>query len=379
MKIIEFEDAWTPGGVEKYIIQLISNINREEYEPIIWTTQKKTELYDDELQENSIKFVEMKGITAANPILRITQSLGKFKRDLASINADVFHLHASNGVVLIYAYIAKKCGIPKVIVHSHSSDFGRGQRLIKEVGHRFGKFMFSRYEDVRIACSDKAAEWLFEKKQIEAGKVRIVDYFVDTDRFKFNEKVREEYRKKYRLTNEIIFLNVGRFHYQKNQKFLLELFKHISDEIDAKLFLVGEGDLEDELRFTTKKLGLENKVVFVGTTHHVERYMWMSDAFILPSLYEGNPITVTEAQTAGLPCFLSNHITKRAKITDDSFFIDISDMDKCSDSIIRCLKSCMASSEDRVQKSEYVKRQGYDILSQIREIEEIYKRRIYNA
>lgn len=372
IKVIEFEDAWTPGGVEKYIIQLISNIDRDIYKPIIWTTQKKTTLYDGELKKNHIKFVTMKGVTAANPILRIFQSLGKFRKDLSSIDADVFHLHASNGVVLIYAYIAKKCGIRKVIVHSHSSDFGGGQRIIKEVGHKIGKLLFSKCADINLACSDKATEWLFTKNQIKNGNVRIVDYFVDTNRFRFDNNIREEYRNRYEIKDETVFLNVGRFHYQKNQLFLLELFKLISDSINAKLFLIGEGNLENDLRKRTKELGLENKVVFVGTTHHVERYMWMSDAFILPSLYEGNPITVTEAQAAGLPCFISNKVTNRAKITDESCFIDISDKCGCADYIVKFMKHYRGTFEERVEKSGFVKKMGHDVLSQIKEIEEIY-------
>ena len=371
-RIIEFEDAWTPGGVEKYIIQLIANINRNDFNAIIWTTQKKTSLYDDEIRENNIKFVSMEGVTATNPILRIIQSLRMFKRELQSKNADVFHLHASNGVVLIYAYIAKKCGVPKVIVHSHSSDFGGGQRIIKEMGHRIGKMLFSTSADINLACSDKAAEWLFTKKQIKNGNVRIVDCFVDTNRFRFDNDIREEYRNRYDIKNETVFLNVGRFHYQKNHMFLLELFKIISNKIECKLFLIGEGDLENELKKRAEELGLQNKVIFVGTTHHVERYMWMSDVFILPSLYEGNPITVTEAQAAGLPCFISNKITRRAKITDDSLYIDISDMYGCADSIIEFMKSYQGTLDERIRKSRFVKRMGHDVLSQINEIEKIY-------
>lgn len=373
VRVIEFVDAWTSGGVEKYILQLVSNINREEFEPIVWTTQKKTSLYDDELKENHIRLITMKGVTAINPILRIVQSLTRFKQELQRINAEVFHLHASNGVVLIYAYIAKKCGISKVVVHSHSSDFGDGQRLIKEVGHRLGKLLFSSYADISIACSDKAAEWLFSKKQIKGGKVKIVNYFVDTDRFRFDESVRQEYRNKYGLNDEIVFINIGRFHYQKNQLFLLDLFKLIIGYVDAKLFLIGEGDLEDALRDKTIELGIESEVVFVGTTQYVEKYMWMSDIYILPSLYEGNPITVTEAQAAGLPCLISDRITEKSKLLKTTCFINIDNLNDCTREVIRYLdENDRPSVAERSKAALLIKKLGYEPSTLINIIEELY-------
>lgn len=375
IRIVEFEDVWTPGGVENYILQILKKINREKFSPIFWVTQKESEIYDDEIDELDLEVIPAMKHVSESQIIRVISSLRYFKATIAEVNCDVFHLHASNGVMLIYAYFAKKAGVEKVVVSSHSSNLGSGKRLIKRIGHEIAKQVFKNFADVKMACSKEAANWLFTSKEIKKGNVIKFNYIIDIEKFKFNELKRNEYREKYGIKKEFIFLNVGRFHFQKNQIFLVELFEKICKKINAKLLFIGEGKLESEIKNKVKELGINDQVLFLGTTRNVENYMWMADAFILPSLYEGNPITVTEAQASGLPCLISNKITKAAKILETTEYIDIDDESDCVQKIVSLVHDHNKNFEYRLKCNDLVKASGYDDAEQINLLERIYTKK----
>lgn len=375
IRIVEFEDVWTPGGVENYILQILKKIDEKKFSSIFWVTQKESEIYDSEIYELDLEVIPAMKHVYENQIIRVISSLGYFKAIITGINCDVFHLHASNGVMLIYAYLAKKAGVEKVVVSSHSSNMGSGKRLIKRIGHEVSKRVFKNYADVKMACSIEAANWLFTPKEVKKGNVIKFNYMIDIEKFKFNELKRREYREKYRINDEFIFLNVGRFHFQKNQIFLVELFEKICKKINAKLLFVGEGKLEPEIRNKVKELEIDDYVLFLGTSRNVENYMWMADAFILPSLYEGNPITVTEAQASGLPCYISNKITKAAKILETTEYVDISNMSECENRIISAIREHKEDFKYRIECNELVRKSGYDVSKQISLLERIYAKK----
>ncbi len=371
-RVVEFAEAWTPGGIESYIVNLADGLNKDKFDVVIWATQVYADLYDDDLKRIGIDLYSPVEVELyLNPVKRTLNGLKIFNNTIKEIQCDVFHLHAANGVAWIYAYLAKQNG-KKVIFHAHASSLGNKHRWLKMIPHSICKALLSKNADIKLACSEKAAEFLYPQRYVANNEVKYINCIIDIEKFRFDEKIRIDWRKKYGLKDgEIAFLNVGRLQHQKNHYFLLELYNEIQKTIPGRLFIIGEGSELEGIQNRIKELQLDESVVLVGKTREVEKYMFMSDIFLLPSFHEGNPIVTAEAQAAGLPCYISDRVTTAAKLLDASRFIGIVDAKKSASIIVDdiCEKKCFV---DRKTAIEIVKKKGYDRETQIDQLEKIY-------
>lgn len=169
--------------------------------------------------------------------------------------------------------------------------------------------------NVKLAPSMLAAEFTFGKGAARRD-VHILHNGVDLKVFRYDEEGRSRIREEFSLEDKLVVGHVGRFHEQKNHRFLLEVFREIRKRrSDAVLLLVGVGKLEEDIRLWVKELGLEEAVVFAGQRFDVPQLLSAMDVFVFPSFHEGMPNTVIEAQATGLPCVIADTITPEADIT----------------------------------------------------------------
>lgn len=169
--------------------------------------------------------------------------------------------------------------------------------------------------NVKLAPSVLAAEFTFGKRRAHKD-VHILRNGVDLKVFRYDEDGRSCIREEFSLEDKLVVGHVGRFHVQKNHRFLLEVFRKIRDRrADAVLLLVGVGKLEEDVRRWVKELGLEEAVIFAGQRFDVPQLLSAMDVFLFPSFHEGMPNTVIEAQATGLPCVIADTITPEADIT----------------------------------------------------------------
>lgn len=372
VKVVEYAERWTSGGIESYILNLVKRLDRDVFDIRIVVAQKETDIYDKELAFLGISVESILTTIESNPIHRMVENRKLFKQYFLKNPCDVLHLHICQGVALSYAKMAKEIGIPRLISHCHNTDFGDGNRIIKLIGHNIGKIIYSKYPDKMIACSDVAAQWLYPQRKIDAGKVVIEKLLVDVDDYIFDVDERNDIRSKYGIaSDERVYLNIGRLHYQKNQKFLLDVFCDILKyEGHSWMIIIGEGELHSEIHSYAKALGIINKIIFIDRTREIRKYMSMSDVFILPSLYEGNPIVGTEAQANGLPCVFSDSITKMAKVLDSSHYISLTKTEEEWSTIIRTIRN----NDDITRKAaaQIMKRSGYTINDQVDKMQQMY-------
>ena len=371
--IVEYAERWTSGGIESYLLNLVKYLNKEIFEIHIVVAQKETDIYDRELAEYGIVVENLLPAVVNNPIRRMLMNQASFKNYFEEHHCDVLHMHICHGVALHYAKIAKKMGINKVISHCHNTAFGDGHFLIKTIGHNLGKVLYRRYIDYMLACSDLAAEWLYCKRDIASDRIIISKYLVEIDKFKFSQTDRQEFRKKYNIADDItVYLNIGRLHYQKNQIFLLDIFKDITVlQPNSKLVLIGSGELRDTIHQHARELNICENIFFVDKTREVSKFMSMSDVFLLPSLFEGNPIVGTEAQASGLLCIFSDSVTRQAKILSTTTFISL---DRTSSEWAQIISSQTKhiNVERRYEALVKMKENGYNVSKQIAEIETLY-------
>lgn len=370
VKVLMYADRWNSGGIEAFIMNVFRNINHKKFEIDILVAQNESEMYDEEIKEGGGTKQQILNKKIESPIIRNIKNITMFKKKLQNADYDIIHINIGNGVGLIYAFLAKKVGIKKIIVHSHNSDIGNKNRFIKKIAHNMCKILFQSFPTDYLACSDKAAKWLYTKRILKKGKVQIINNAIDVNKYIYNEEKRREFRKENNLGEVFTIGHIGRFNEQKNHKFLIQIFEKVQQKMPGSyLFLVGEGELEEEIKKLVTEKHMENQVIFFGTTEDVPKCLSGFDIFVLPSLYEGNPIVGIEAQASGLYCIFSDRITKNAKITKNVKFLPLEESpDFWADEIIKAGKR-----ERKTDKEKFIQ-SGYDMKTLINSIENVYSK-----
>lgn len=273
----------------------------------------------------------------------------------------IIHGHHTS-TAFIYLKLAKNS---KRVTIAHSNIAG-GDFSVKSAVKRLLRYPLRYLADYLFACSDGAAKWMFGSK---AKRALILKNSIDTAQYTFNAQAREEKRKELQLGGRFVIGHVGRFRRMKNHTFLLKVFKevHETDE-NAVLLLVGDGRLRRKLEKRVKRLGLTDNVVFAGIRKDVPQLLQAMDVFVFPSLYEGIPMALVEAQASGLPCVVSQNIHPQIKITDGLLFMSLRKPPKEWAKAVLALKS-----RKRSDTSGEVKRAGYDMRENAKVLESFYQ------
>lgn len=224
----------------------------------------------------------------------------------------ILHSHVRS-TASIYTKLAKKYGI-KTIVHSHNAQSGKG---LSAKAKDFLQNNITDYADVCLACSALAGDWLFK-----GHEYTLMPNTIDVKKFSYNTQKREELRKSLGCENSFLIGHVGRFHAQKNHRFLMDIFSEVLKiKPDAKLLMVGDnigssGIPKSELEAYAKEKGIYDSCIFAGNVSNVSDYLSAFDVFVFPSIHEGLPVTLIEAQAACLPCIVSSNVSKECAVTD---------------------------------------------------------------
>lgn len=247
------------------------------------------------------------------------------KKLLAKENYDIVHIHADvANKLLVSGLAAKKVRVKKIVLHSHAAGVDGNHRRFKVAVHKFCRPFLKSIATDFVACSDVAAEWMYPN--INKNNVTIIKNGIDLEKFRFDEKVRNDVRKNLGITSEILIGHVGRFAYQKNHEYILKIAaKAKESNINCKFLLIGEGPEFDRIKRMSGEQDLDDMLIFYGTSNSVNQLFMAMDVFILPSHFEGLPIVGVEAQASGLPVIFSTEITKQARLTENVFFNEIGD------------------------------------------------------
>lgn len=251
----------------------------------------------------------------------------KFYSFLKRNRYSIIHINCDSAwKILLYAIPAKLRKVNKIIIHSHSSEINGDYIKFKKLCHYIGKSLIKYCGTDFLGCSSESVEWMYGKNSL-GRNIEIINNGVNTERFRFNNTIREQIRKELNIENSCIIGTVGNFSYQKNPEFLIELIDELKDKMNRnyKLLFVGEGLREDKIKELVQQRKLSDFVIFYGKTNKVNEMLNAFDIFIMPSRFEGLPVSGIEAQTNGLPCIFSTEITKELKITENCKYISLSD------------------------------------------------------
>ncbi|MCI8948897.1 MAG: glycosyltransferase family 1 protein [Lachnospiraceae bacterium] len=304
------------GGIETLVVKTSEQLQNFGLEFDFLTDKKKTEFYDQKLKDLHINKYALGLNLIPKYKMPVQKILGMYKI-VKENQYDVVHINESVLHSVMSAFVCRMAGVKKIIVHSHTNSKNDIHNFSWHMNGILKKMVAILATDY-IACSMHAAEWAFPKKLIKEGKVKILNNGIDVDKFSFDLNVRKKVRYELNIKeDEILIGHVGRFVYQKNQEFIIEIAKELyqSGIRNIKILLVGEGELVETIRSRIREYHLENYIILYGASENISELLQGMDLFLFPSRCEGLGIVAVEAQAAGLMVIASNNVPEEAKLT----------------------------------------------------------------
>lgn len=317
IRVLQVFHGMDCGGAETMIMNLYRHIDRTQvqFDFLVHTTKKC--FFDDEIRQ-------LGGNIYSVPYYKFTngKQYKKALDEFFNVHPEIKIVHGHLGSCAhIYLQKAKQYGC-YAIAHSHNTK-PKGFSL-KNCLYRLFTYKTRKVADYFFGCSVAAAEYRFGEKIARSNRCNILKNAIDVNKFAYSDDYRKEIRDEFNLGNKLVIGHVGRFNTQKNHTFLIDIFKVVHDKRpDSILMLVGAGDLMPMIKQKVESLGLNEFVIFAGLRSDVHKMMSAFDVFLFPSLYEGLPVTLVEAQAAGLPVVCSDAITNETAVTDLIKYVDL--------------------------------------------------------
>lgn len=306
MRVLQIGLGNNPGGVEAFVMNYYQELVSYDIQFDFVC------MYDSIAHENKIR--ALGGTIYYVP--NVKQNPKGYREALCKIlqqgNYEAVHINMLSAANIVPLRVAKQMGVPKIIAHSHNAS---APGLLRKVMHVCNKPFVERYATHRFACGKKAARWLFSKKTCESGGVTLISNAIDVEKYRFSQMERGKIRAELDLEGKLVIGHVGRFEEQKNHKKMIEIMENLyGRRKDAVLLCIGDGVKKEEIEQLARKKGLEDAICFPGKQENMGAYLSAMDVFLMPSLFEGLPFTLLEAQANGLSCVVSDTITDEAYV-----------------------------------------------------------------
>lgn len=270
------------------------------------------------------------------------------------------------GAASIYLGVANRFG-RITVAHSHSTA-SRGSWL-EQFAKRVLQWPLRYRADYLLACSDAAGRWLFGAEALKERRYLVLKNAIDVERYAFDAARRSQMRERLELQHKFVLGHVGSFTQPKNHRFLLEVFREVRQAgEDAMLLLVGDGELRPQVEKQLADLRLSRQVILTGVVPNVQDYLQAMDVFVFPSLFEGVPLTLLEAQASGLPCVISRAVNRESDVTGLLDFIPLEQSPALWAG--RILRHHAGSS--RRERRKEIAAAGYDVKENARWLESFY-------
>lgn len=352
-RILCIVGSMNAGGAETFLMKLYRNIDREKYQMDFCVAVKEPGVYDDEIRSygGRILYTVPKSSGALKSFFTIKKIVEENKYEYVMRVSQ----HSLSGLELA---AAKLGGARVTVFRSSNSQTGGGK--VNRILHKIFLPITMFVPDIKFAPSTEAADFMFGKDSKEKRNAVILPNALDMNIYSYNEEARKKYRKELGIENNLVVGHIGRFTEQKNHKFLLEIFAEIKKHReDAVLLLIGKGEEEAKIKELTDKLSLTDSVKFLGVRQDVPQLLSAMDVFVFPSLYEGMPNTVIEAQATGLPCLIADTITREADITGLVKYMPLGDAALWAETALE-----LVSDERKDTRGDFIKN-GYDIQGSV--------------
>lgn len=356
IRILQVVTHMNRGGLETMLMNYYRQIDRSRVQFDFLVHRDERAAYDDEIESLGGKIYRLPRLVPWSASYQ--KALDRFFETHPEYKIVHVHQDCLSSVIL---KAAKKRGIPVRIAHSHNNSQDKNLKYLIKL---FYKRKIPQYATELFACGQAAGDWMFG-----GAPFRILNNAIDSIAYRYDAETARQIRKESGISEDALVIgHVGRFSPQKNHAFLLDIFSEIHKKNEkAVLLLVGGGDLRSEIEAKAESLGLSEKVIFTGVRSDVSALLQAMDSFVFPSLYEGLPVTMIEAQAAGLPCFISDKVPPDCIVTDLVQTVSLDDSPESWAEKILSLRG-----EPHRDTYDEIVRAGFDIAENAKWLEEYY-------
>lgn len=342
------------GGVESMIYNYYKNIDHSKYQFDFFVDMDSTCEFPPELLDMGARCYK---IPPYNYVFDYIKTLVRYFR---KNKYKIVHSHM-NTMSVFSLFAAWVAGVPVRICHNHSTA-GKGEtkkNIMKYILRPFAKVFPTNL----CACSEYAGKWIYGKNT----DFKVFNNAINLSDFIYNPAVRKQLREELDLKDKFVVGHIGRFCYQKNQEFLIDIFYYICRiHKNSVLILIGEGETEKAVRQKAAQLGLDEKVMFLGKKSDVYRYYQAMDLFLLPSRYEGLGMVAVEAQAAGLPVIVSGNVPHEVDITSSVRHLSLNQLPE------KWAKTALKFRPERKNTTKEIKNAGYCIETEAGKLADFY-------
>lgn len=344
------------GGLETMIMNYYRHIDRTKVQFDFLVHRSFRADYDDEIEVLGGRIYR---------IGRLIPWSWKYKKELdaffkAHPEYRIIHVH-QDCLSAVILEAAKANGVAVRIAHSHNSSQDKNFKYLIKA---YYKKKIPVCATQLFACGKEAGDWMFSGQSY-----KVVPNAIDVSRYEYRQEIAIAQRTKFGIEkNAFVVGHVGRFAEVKNHSFLLDIFeKIVMIRKDARLLLVGDGTLRQQMEEKAEKLGIRNRVVFAGICTDVAEILQAMDVFVFPSLYEGMPVSLVEAQVAGLPCIVSERVSRECMLTELVQMVSLNDgASVWADRIL------LSTARMRKAYGHEIAEQGFDIVSNAKWLQKYY-------
>lgn len=313
LRVLVLDTVMDRGGAETMMMNYLRHFDRSKVAYDFLVNRDYRAAYEDEIEALGGRIYRMCPM--------YPQYFGRYKREFRNFLEQHTEYRIIHSNLEERSYfplrIAAEKGIPVRIAHAHNRPVGFN---LKSIFREYFRMRLPKYVTHMFACGTEAGDWLYGEK----SRDRVIQQrnAIDTSAYRYDAAIATQVREEFGVTDSGTFVlgHVGRFFPQKNHTFLIDIFAEVHKRHpNSVLWLVGGGELNDALKNQIKAkvddLGLSGAVEFLGVRGDVNRLLQGMDSFILPSLYEGLPVTMIEAQASGLPCTISDRVPEQCDVT----------------------------------------------------------------
>lgn len=356
IRILQVVTYMGRGGLESMIMNYYRHIDREKVQFDFLVHRQERAAFDDEIE------------SLGGRIYRLPRLVPWSKSYLSALN-HFFDKHPEYRIVHVHQdclssvilKVAAQHNVPVRVAHSHSANQDKNLKYPVKLWY---KRSISKYATNLFACGEDAGDWMFGGEPFQ-----IINNAIDVAAYTYAPAKRQEMRRQLGLENEFTIGHVGRFNQPKNHPFLIDIFAALlKKESNAVLLLVGGGEGMSQIREKAQKLGIAEHVHFLGVRSDVADLMQAMNVFVFPSLYEGLPVTMVEAQAAGLPCIISDKVPSECILTEG--LVDIMTLSASPEAWAEKILAKRAI--PRTDRRAEIAAHGFDITTEAVKLQEFY-------
>lgn len=366
IRVLQVLHILNRGGAEAMIMNLYRKVDRTRVQFDFLVHEPDKGLFEDEITQMGGRIFRVSAFKGYNALSYYRECKRLFRKHP---EIKVVHGHLGSCAAL-YLKAAKECGM-FTIAHSHSA--GSGTHSIK--GYAYNIFSYpTRYVAQQLfGCSTEAGLSRYGRTAVEGSKYMNFNNAVDVSAYLFNADNRLALRTELHISNDTLLIGtVGRVTPPKNPYRILSIFKQIvKDNANVKCLWVGTGEMEPEIRSSIEAEGLQDRIIMTGVRSDIPKVMSALDGMLFPSLWEGLPVSVIEAQAANLPVVLANTISRETQISDLLRWHSLDEDDS-----VWATDTIQLAKEQKDNRSHYlfdISTTGYDINETVKWIMDFYE------